>query len=65
MQEFLNMGGYAVFVWPSYGISVLLLVALVFASVRKLRRIERDLKPFEEARKARRRRPARQGSVSS
>jgi len=25
MSEFLNMGGYAIYVWPSYGIAAVLL----------------------------------------
>lgn len=65
MQEFLNMGGYAAFVWPSYVISAVLLIALVYGSVRRLHRIQREIKPLDEDRKARRRRPARQEGVSS
>lgn len=32
MTEFLNMGGYAAFVWSAYGLSVVSLVALVLRS---------------------------------
>ncbi|GLQ07818.1 heme exporter protein CcmD [Sneathiella chinensis] len=55
-NEFLEMGGYAAFVWPSYLVSAVVLTLLVVFSVRRLRRIERDLKPFEERRQARRNR---------
>ncbi len=27
MSEFLNMGGYAAYVWPSFGVTALLMVA--------------------------------------
>lgn len=32
MTEFLNMGGYAAFVWTAYGLSVVSLVVLVMRS---------------------------------
>jgi len=36
MQEFLEMGGYGAYVWPSYGITALVMVILLIASVRSL-----------------------------
>jgi heme exporter protein CcmD len=36
MTEFLNMGGYAVFIWGSYLIAAVLLVVLYARSVRAL-----------------------------
>jgi len=33
--EFINMGGYAFYVWLSYGVSAALIIYLVFASVRR------------------------------
>jgi len=36
MQEFLSMGGYAAYVWPSYILTAVVLVALLIASVRGL-----------------------------
>ncbi len=47
MNEFLAMGGYAVFVWPAYGASVIVLVALVIASRRRLKRLEQALAQAE------------------
>lgn len=55
VNEFLDMGGYAAFVWPSYGISAVILILLVAFSLRRLHRIENDLKPLEQNRKVRRR----------
>jgi heme exporter protein D len=33
--EFINMGGYAFYVWLSYGVSVALIIYLIFASIRR------------------------------
>jgi len=44
MSDYFAMGGYAAFIWPSYGIAVLLLTALLLISVRRLRAAERALK---------------------
>jgi heme exporter protein D len=43
MSDYLAMGGYAAFVWPAYGLSVLVMLALVIAVWRSLRANERDL----------------------
>ncbi len=46
MQEFFNMGGYAAYVWPSYGLALLiLLINLIVPRWRErqtLKRIARD-----------------------
>ena len=36
LSSFLNMGGHAGFVWPSFGITALVLVVLLVASLRSL-----------------------------
>ena len=43
LQDFFNMGGYAVFVWFAYGISFTSLVLLVFFSATKERRILKQI----------------------
>ena len=40
MSEYLAMGGYAAFVWPSYGVAALLLIALFLLSTRRLQSAE-------------------------
>ena len=40
MQEFFYMGGYAFFVWASYGITVVVLVANWIVPLRQARRRE-------------------------
>lgn len=37
MQDFLSMGGYGAYVWPSYGLTAIVLLALLIASVRGLK----------------------------
>jgi heme exporter protein D len=43
LQTFLEMGGYAAFVWPSYLLSLLVLGVVLIASVRARRRSEQLL----------------------
>ena len=43
IQSFLNMGGYAAFVWPAYGATALVLAGLVVMSLGRMRASERAL----------------------
>jgi len=43
VAAFLDMGGYAVFVWPAYGVAVVVLAGLALASLRRLRRCQRGI----------------------
>ena len=43
MSDYFAMGGYAAFIWPSYGVATLLLVALFLLSARRLGAAERAL----------------------
>ena len=43
MSAYFAMGGYAAFIWPSYGVAALLLVALFLLSARRLKAAERAL----------------------
>jgi len=51
MSEFLNMGGYAAYVWPSFGITALLMVAEPILLGRRkaeiLRRVRRLIRMNE------------------
>ncbi len=42
MAEFIAMGGYAFYVWTSYGIVVIALVGAAFLPWQKHRRLRRD-----------------------
>jgi heme exporter protein D len=39
MREFLNMGGYAFYVWTSYGIAAVVLVLNILIPLRQHRRL--------------------------
>ena len=43
LSNYLAMGGYAAFIWPSYTVAVLLLTALFLFSARRLDAAERAL----------------------
>ena len=43
MEEFLHMGGYAFYVWTSYGIAAVVLIANVIAPMFARRELERRL----------------------
>ena len=43
MIEFLQMGGYAVYVWPAYALTALTLAVSVIAPIRRRKRLLREL----------------------
>lgn len=47
MSDFWAMGGYAAYVWPAYGISLLSLSAVVWLTVRAHRRAGKRLAALE------------------
>ena len=49
MREFIDMGGYAAFVWPAYGVTLLVLALLVIDSLGRLRRRLAELAQAEES----------------
>jgi heme exporter protein D len=59
MAEFFHMGGYAIYVWSSYGLALVMLVGLLVASLTGLRRKERLLRSLEQSLPRRRRRAGR------
>lgn len=64
MREFLEMGGYAFYVWSAYGLTFAALAGMLVLSLRDLRARERALKRFEEANPRRRRERAARKSDS-
>lgn len=56
MSEFFAMGGYAPYVWGSYGLALLVLVLLLVVSLVSLRRTEATLRTLEAGLPRRRRR---------
>jgi heme exporter protein D len=43
MSAYLAMGGYAAFIWPSYGVAAVLLIVLFLLAARRLQAAERAL----------------------
>ena len=43
MIEFLQMGGYAVYVWPAYALTALTLAVSVIVPIRRRKRLIREL----------------------
>ena len=50
MSDFLAMGGYGGFVWPAFGLTALVMVWLLVASLRRLSANERLLARMGRAR---------------
>ena len=44
MTEFLNMGGYAIYVWSAYAVTALVLVLNIAHALIKKRKHKRDAK---------------------
>ena len=53
-SDFLNMGGYAAYVWPAFGITAAVLVGLLVQSRLILRSRESTLAELERQREERR-----------
>jgi heme exporter protein D len=50
IATFFAMGGYAIYVWPSFAVAALVMAGLVTTTLRTLRRRERELAEIETAR---------------
>jgi len=48
LRDFLEMGGYAAYVWSSYAVVFVLLGGMLIASVAGVRARDRELKALEE-----------------
>lgn len=56
LKAYFDMDGYAAFVWPSYAVAAIVLVALFFSVLARVRAGDRALQRLEEAGAGRRRR---------
>jgi heme exporter protein D len=50
------VGEYAEYVWPSYGLTLLVMGGLLAVSLTRMRRLKRELNALEQAQGGRRRR---------
>lgn len=48
-MSFFEMGGYAAYVWPAFGIGALVLIALLVLSLQRLKSREAELRQLEAA----------------
>ena len=55
IAQFLDMGGYARFVWPAYGMAVIVLAGMAGAALHNWRRQKRALATLERRPQAKRR----------
>ena len=60
MSEFLDMGGYGLYVWSSYGICATVLAVLAIGSLIGRNRKRRDLETMEGSRRRRSRNTQRE-----
>ncbi len=44
VSEFLNMGGYAFYVWTSYGLALLILLVVFFRPMLTYKQVLKDLR---------------------
>jgi heme exporter protein D len=49
LSQFLEMGGYARFVWPSFGLTFIVLLGLLVISRRTLKTAEAELAVLQSA----------------
>ncbi|CAA7617180.1 heme exporter protein CcmD [Magnetospirillum sp. UT-4] len=56
MTEFFAMGGYGAFVWPSYVLAAVVMIAVLAASIRAVRAREAELEAVQKLRPGRQRR---------
>lgn len=48
LSDYFAMGGYAVFIWPSYGLALVLLIGMAIAAHRRMRAAERAVRQIDE-----------------
>jgi heme exporter protein D len=53
-MTFFEMGGYAAYVWPAFGIAAVVMIALLVLSLQRLRSREAELRRLEAANGGRR-----------
>ncbi len=49
MADFFDMGGYAAFIWPAFGLTFLVMAIMVVSTLRRLRANQRELARLEAA----------------
>lgn len=44
LNEFLTMGGYGAYVWPAYGLAVLVVIVNILLPLKRLRELKADIR---------------------
>ncbi|WP_135080781.1 heme exporter protein CcmD [Terasakiella sp. SH-1] len=52
MNEFFDMGGHGIYIWPCYGLAFVLLVSLLLTSLKSLSKSKKDLSIMEQLKEA-------------
>jgi heme exporter protein D len=63
MADFFAMGGYAAYIWPSYGLTAVVMLGLLALSLRELKDNEATLKALEALRPNRRAKRAKKDAA--
>ncbi len=51
IRAFFEMGGYGIYVWPAFGVTAIVLIGLLLASLRSLRDNEETLEGLQGVRR--------------
>ncbi len=51
LSEFWNMGGYAIYIWPAYGVSMAALFIIGWMSFRRMKTLDKRLGSLKKDRK--------------
>jgi heme exporter protein D len=47
IKDFIDMGGYGAYIWPSYGVTAVVMIVMLVSSLRGLRENEVTLRSLE------------------
>ncbi|KZB71082.1 MULTISPECIES: heme exporter protein CcmD [Thalassospira] len=65
MSEFFSMGGYGSYIWASYGLTALAMIALLISTLRGLRSSETERDQLETVLQSRRPRRTKKSPTAS
>jgi heme exporter protein D len=51
LRDFFEMGGYGAYVWPAYGVTALVMLALLVATLRRLSARQKAISELEPLRR--------------
>ena len=48
LKHFLDMGGYAAYVWSAYGITLVIITLSIFMALKQRNKVLRELREYDE-----------------